>query len=356
MKRSRVLNRPMFNKHNSAYGRGIASNLVTEEQRQRFNYGGRVGLAKGTGWFNWAGSDVENIKRLPTGEIDYDWYEQEDLKVPTSWGEKILPSLGHSMGVITGGQNIFPFYGREEKEKARFESERKARELKEKREKGIFGRGPSKKDKKAALEKGVWADILTKVDEPGATEADQIDTTTLDVADWTPKEKEEKKRDVALAMAERLIGGSRDKWGSTAQMKNLAGALGDIRKITDKEDIRKDQRKYRAYAEAQKDIAKSLEKGKGYASFQAEGMRPVDALYRSSGIDAVPLPKEKKQRKKAIDQIKSGDVIYDEHDSQWKIMTPDGLITVTVDKVVEANRRGDLAKLKEIINVKEQGR
>jgi hypothetical protein len=47
MKYSRVINRPMFNKHNSAYGRGIASNLVTEEQRQRFNYGGRVGFVTG---------------------------------------------------------------------------------------------------------------------------------------------------------------------------------------------------------------------------------------------------------------------------------------------------------------------
>ena len=50
MKRSRVLNRPMFNKHNSAYGRGIASNLVTDEQRQRFNAGGRVRLQEGSGY------------------------------------------------------------------------------------------------------------------------------------------------------------------------------------------------------------------------------------------------------------------------------------------------------------------
>jgi len=51
MKYSRVINRPMFNKHNSAYGRGIASNLVTEEQRVRYNAGGRVGLAEGSwGW------------------------------------------------------------------------------------------------------------------------------------------------------------------------------------------------------------------------------------------------------------------------------------------------------------------
>ena len=47
MKKPHVLNRPMFNKGGtSAYGRGITSNLVSDEQRQRFNYGGRVG-------FNW---------------------------------------------------------------------------------------------------------------------------------------------------------------------------------------------------------------------------------------------------------------------------------------------------------------
>ena len=45
MKKHYILNRPMFNRGGvSAYGRGIASNLVTEEQRQRFNYGGRVGF------------------------------------------------------------------------------------------------------------------------------------------------------------------------------------------------------------------------------------------------------------------------------------------------------------------------
>jgi hypothetical protein len=47
MKKPHVLNRAMFNRGGiSAYGRGITSNLVTEEQRQRFNDGGRVG-------FNW---------------------------------------------------------------------------------------------------------------------------------------------------------------------------------------------------------------------------------------------------------------------------------------------------------------
>ena len=44
MKKPHVLNRAMFNQGGtSAYGRGITSNLVSDEQRQRFNYGGRVG-------------------------------------------------------------------------------------------------------------------------------------------------------------------------------------------------------------------------------------------------------------------------------------------------------------------------
>ena len=47
MKKPHVLNRAMFNQGGtSAYGRGITSNLVSDEQRQRFNYGGRVGLCK----------------------------------------------------------------------------------------------------------------------------------------------------------------------------------------------------------------------------------------------------------------------------------------------------------------------
>ena len=48
MKKPHVLNRPMYNlKGNSAYGRGIASNLVTEKQRIRYNSGGRVGASLG---------------------------------------------------------------------------------------------------------------------------------------------------------------------------------------------------------------------------------------------------------------------------------------------------------------------
>ena len=52
MKKPNVLNRSMFKQGGtSAYGKGITSNLVSDEQRQRFNYGGRVGY-KNRGYVN----------------------------------------------------------------------------------------------------------------------------------------------------------------------------------------------------------------------------------------------------------------------------------------------------------------
>jgi len=48
MKKPNVLNRSMFNRgETSAYGKGITSNLVSDKQRQRYNYGGRVRAAYG---------------------------------------------------------------------------------------------------------------------------------------------------------------------------------------------------------------------------------------------------------------------------------------------------------------------
>ena len=60
MKKPNVLNRSMFNRGGtSAYGRGITSNLVSDEQRQRFNYGGRVGARDGF----YSGNEFDPIER-----------------------------------------------------------------------------------------------------------------------------------------------------------------------------------------------------------------------------------------------------------------------------------------------------
>ena len=47
MKKKNILNRAMFRQVKSpAYGTGISANLVSDDQRQRYNYGGRVGFAE----------------------------------------------------------------------------------------------------------------------------------------------------------------------------------------------------------------------------------------------------------------------------------------------------------------------
>ena len=89
MKKPHVLNRPMFNTGGtSAYGKGITSNLVSDEQRQRFNYGGREGLLRGGDW--WEDVDIQDT-RYGVKPTDYytglekqpkDWWAQYSSQTP----------------------------------------------------------------------------------------------------------------------------------------------------------------------------------------------------------------------------------------------------------------------------------
>ena len=106
MKKPNVLNRAMFSKGGaSAYGRGITSNLVSDKQRQRYNYGGRVKLGYGTPWedMTYGGTDVyapitPSLPNLPyeygigSGRgADQDYIVEEDVTEEiqptiTNWG------------------------------------------------------------------------------------------------------------------------------------------------------------------------------------------------------------------------------------------------------------------------------
>ena len=352
MKQSRVLNRPMFNRHNSAYGRGIASNLVTDEQRIRYNAGGRVGLKYGSEWLmklpiakkamKWGASKIP--KKLQPGAINpaawkpgltqpgfslpkWGKFGAKDIATGKSiagkgagWakalGKKMFDRPG-SIGLpVVGGASwgISKFFGGDEEEIAEVKGD------------------------------GDWAKKLKG-------KPVEVEKKVEEVIDWTPKEKEEKKRDIALAMAERLIGGSRDKWGSTAQAKNLAGALGDIRKITDKEDIRKDQRKYRAATKMYKDIADAAAKREGsYAAMLNKGADHPQALRATTGISgALTLsadPKQRKDQKKQIEARGPGTVFFDETSNSWHILTPDGSIKVTINEIEEAYKTGKIDEMR----------
>jgi len=101
MKKPHVLNRPMFNQGGtSAYGKGISANLVTEEQRQRFNYGGRVRLANGS-YLPYQIKEenriynkyYEDLNKGQTGyyPIDYDTWKVKEWDDLTSEGD--LPGI-----------------------------------------------------------------------------------------------------------------------------------------------------------------------------------------------------------------------------------------------------------------------
>ena len=204
---SKVLNRPMFNKHNSAYGRGIASNLVSDEERQRFNYGGRVRAVDGLSLMN---MDANKIAKQDPMLLN--WWDQ--------YGKG--PSVADIITFEEGRKGITEA----EIEEAKIKSPA----------------WPGNKDVTEVNIEDVADEGL-----PTDPDSDQL---------YTDEEKKEKRSQMMLSMAERLIGGSRDKWGSTAQMKNISGAIGDIRKIADPSERREMLAKYKAWgkAQAQRDI------------------------------------------------------------------------------------------------------
>ena len=343
MRHQRVLNRPMFNRNNSAYGRGIASNLVSEEERIRFNAGGRVGLWKGSEYLMKIPGVSKLVSKIPgLGKTQsYGKWLTDKIGGTTApgFGSK---DIGTGKAILGAGKKAFKWAGKKLYDRPATIGLPVV---------GGTGWGLSKifggDDEEIAgvPADGDWAKKLQT--EPMETE--QLDIE--EVADWTPKEKAEKKRDMALMMAERLIGGSRDKWGSKAQMENIAGGLGDIRKITDKEALRKDERKYRAATKMYKDLAESQhQRETSYEAVLGKGASHPQALQATTGISgALTLssdPKQRKDQKKQIEERGVGTIFYDEIENSWFILTPDGSIRVTRDQIEKAVKSGQISEMR----------
>ena len=288
----------MFNKNNSAYGRGIAANLVSEEERQRFNYGGRVGYAntgfvaplypsgvtptKLGGTFE-ERQEYKKIKNLPPINLEEEfkeWYEIPELASPDP------------MAAIYGGGTYAPKSKFDEQEyieegpeqfKERFDvwktdqgqslvEKKKERDLIKAK---VFG---AQEDKLGKTQLEIDADEA----EGAQTKGPPVDTTQLDTEElYSPQEQKEKKSQMALAIAGRLIGGSRDKWGSKAQMENIKGGLEDIRKIADPSERREMLAKYEAWGKARtkETLASLREQQKISKQATQEAIKDKEAQY-----------------------------------------------------------------------------
>jgi hypothetical protein len=357
MKYSKVLNRPMFNKHNSAYGRGIASNLVSDEERQRFNYGGRVKMQTGTNLpAIWKPNLESRIGQKLKGWGSKLWrmFPEEGLY---SKAARVAPI---TTGVTTtAGLPLGYAYG--------------AHKLQESLPESLQGEGGIYDQTGGWGAMGAGADITPEIDErlrrgddppTGKKKSDNsllIDealkvekgpegkvTEDSDVLDWTDDEKKEKMGQIQLAMAERLIGGSRDKWGSTAQMKNLAGAIGDVRKITDKSEDRAMQRKYKAYWEGKSKADQAAIRAQAKSGMNYDTLRKEVGKVRAAElVGDVKIKTFDTTKKKGNPKLKVGDVYYDVENDQFKLVEGEESVRVVGPNEIKIlKEKGILDKLK----------
>ena len=338
---SKVLNRPMFNAHNSAYGRGITSNLVSEEQRVRYNTGGRVNTPQ-RGLVNQPGGYAGIIQKGPTGEPrqEHAWWSvlpwagkglQKAWKPIAAMGPKIsqwakTPGTGWGSGELglakKGAELATPVakgagsWFKKAPVSSTYGLGVATSGIGEERDFSLdprewLGFGKSKKEVPGEVIDKFTAEDVEKI---GKTEVEQEVDTKSDTLDWTDEEKKEKKGQIQLKLAQRLVGGARDKWGSAKQMKNLGDWFGDVAAIGDKTELRKEERKYQAWAKAKKEISRDIQASeKEYGNLLAS-MNESQALKVSTGgkLNAVQLPREAKARKNVEKNLARGDIVFDE--------------------------------------------
>jgi len=309
MKHNKVLHRPMFDAQNSAYGRGITSNLVTEEQRVKYNTGGRVRLQDGS---NWKFSETGLGKTLG-GVGDALWYQipgalADPFNLASNklveWTTGYNPGLSARKGIRRQKDELF---GIDRANRMTDEDVNKNILLGMEFDATEGWRTPSMMEK-VAEEEEEEKNIKT-VKKP--TEVDP----KSDTLDWTDQEKKEKMGQILLKGGQRLVSGSRDKWGSKEQMKNLGDWMGDVAAIGDKTELRKDERKYKAMGKAYKEISRDkLASAKEYGNQIAGGATESQALKVSTNgkLRSIQLPRNKKQRDKMVETLVVGDIYFDE--------------------------------------------
>jgi len=355
----------MFNAQNSAYGRGITANLVSEEQRIRYNSGGRVAYGLGDTVLKY-GYKIPGVKKLLTKIPGADKLTGKSGSInPYAWLSGKAPILPKTPSLTGKGYFGSTKYGTTEVPLAKSFYGKGAgllTGLKKKIQKSptawgtgaagtgwlatkLFG-GKKEIDTSDAGGPSKFKDTFKFTKKP--TEVDP-DSDTLD---WTDQEKKEKIGQIQLKMAQRLVGGARDKWGSKAQMKNIGDWFGDVASIGDKAELRKDERKYKAMGKAYKDIAQSAyDRQNNYMGMINAGSDHPTALARTTGVTgALTVSGDPDQRKDQVEKITArgpGTIYFDEVSNTWNILTPDGSVKVTVDQIQEAVKSGKIDKMRE---------
>jgi DNA-binding PadR family transcriptional regulator len=379
MKKHYILNRPMFNRGGvSAYGRGIASNLVTEEQRQRFNYGGRVGFTNGT-----RPANVPELRDVLAYSKDYAKRRESELPLPPdeaykNWlwpdeavldpldeygfaGKDPVPPITREM------QKYVTKHGDTGKEKARAyydaskEGQRALTDWKnyttaaEAAGKPI--QGFEDKNKEIVPDNTLMDDILTGQNlrkNPSTIE----DTTVLDVLD----EQESKARKGKAIMS---LGKMAHDWftAPTATKKAAATSKGleNIQKSLDPSDALKTKRTYHEWEKARSSTEEkklkaamnlsSSEAGQEMAANKA-GKTDLEKLTSIYGVTISKAPTKKEKGKTVgIDLIEMGANPEKYKDTVVKDPTRANLYWV-----IDTNNKPRSLNYKQVIELQKSGR
>jgi hypothetical protein len=258
MKKPHVLNRPMFNTGGtSAYGRGITSNLVSEEQRQRFNDGGRVGY-QNRGYVDYMGPTYQTTD--PSQKYGYSRYltpwpkSEEDLRTFKKYQFDKIPRWQDVYSDVYETEDIpdletwdvgKPYLSASEEEQQDIEFKKRMDERSENIRKmqdvGLvipgegattaqeFGTSGVEEEVVVGEEEPSWAGIPGEGDPSAASTITKTDTDLLDTPDkWAfldEQQKAKQKLARGYGLAEAAAGAVR--WSTEGTAKGRSKAIAD---------------------------------------------------------------------------------------------------------------------------------
>ena len=324
MKKKSILNRPMFRQIKSpAYGTGISANLVNNEERQRYNYGGRVRAVDGLPY--------NILQGYPVDKSYSDIVKTTDPMQLNYWDSY---SEGPSLGWLLEGEQI--------------EKEKIAKEIEEGKEKSPIH--PSQiwddeiKNTKNWKQEYLGGDPVGEIIKKKSEVVEDTNTIGL-----TEDEKNALLSTGAFSGAAAAASSKGKDWKDVLSdaMGGVASGLGTGVNPAKLIQERKEQEaKYGAATDMYRTLAEESAAREGtpealYTRLVEKGNDPLTAMsstYGGANIKVIPKadPKRKdsdKMRSAALLELKEGDVYFDETVG-WKIKGPgDESETLTITEV-----------------------
>ena len=371
MKKPHVLNRSMFNRGGtSAYGRGITSNLVTEEQRQRYNYGGRVGFANGADIYAEAQKKIQQLGKRPTEEmIEKEWtkynypfesgfYASDPYSDVMAGADYVNPYdksvYDYYMGI--SGAKDAPTTPEEGKASWRENKSKVAEDMREYDEAMVAADPtyvrPGGEEEKETVGLNEYKRETVKAPLTGATTDIKVDEES-DVLGLTPEERTAMKSHMAFGLGAAGAGSKGKTWQEVIK-DTLAGGSAVAAKAVDPKTGINLRRKYEEYGKASR---KSAEEERAYEARDDVRIRKLidDSKGAMDEITATeiiklgsPIPKKTKDQikkdKNLQSKIAGGAIYFDIDENAYSVVNK------------ETGKRESIDDINQVITLKEDGK